>query len=145
MTLPWQDIPSETLPDLPSAVNPDYMVLRAVQWNESLNDDQYAKPYTEKTLAKILNGDAFAAAQFEKDPIKRLRRIRRLESSPFYNVLQGIRGGEKAIVAIVRRLEQMGLIQQQSISFPSGDGAVTYTAPILSQAGTAQVVSGKYF
>ncbi|MFZ5879379.1 MAG: helicase-related protein, partial [Chloroflexota bacterium] len=143
MSLPWQDIPSEEVPDLPATVNPEYMILRAIDWNESLGENEYTKPYTEGTLAKILKGDAFAAAQFEKDPIKRLRRIRRLEASPFYSVLQGIRGGEKAIKSILQKLEEMGFIQKLQITFTSLDEEVAYTAPILSVAGKQQVKSGR--
>lgn len=144
MPVPWQDIPSEDVPDLPSTVSPEYMILRAVQWNESLGESQFAKPYTEATLAKILKGNAFAAAQFEKDPIKRLRRMRRLESSPFYNVLQGIRGGENTIITLIQHLEDLGLVQHQSISFSTTTEEVTYIAPILSQIGWEKVASGKY-
>jgi hypothetical protein len=146
MPVPWRDIPSEDVPDLPNTVNPDYMILRAIQWNESLNESQYAKPYTEGTLAKILQGNAFAATQFEKDPIKRLRRIRRLESSPFYNTLQGLRGGEKNILEAIQKLESMGLVRRQLITFTTNDEEdVQYTAPILSETGRQQVESGRYF
>ena len=145
LPVPWRDIPSEDVPDLPNTVNPDYMILRAIQWNESLNESQYAKPYTEGTLAKILQGNAFAAAQFEKDPVKRLRRIRRLESSPFYNTLQGLRGGEKNILEAIQKLESMGLVRRQLIAFTTGDNEdVQYTAPILSETGRQRIESGRY-
>jgi ATP-dependent DNA helicase RecQ len=145
MSLPWQDVPSEEVPDLPAAINPEYVVLQAIQWNESLLDGEYTKPYTEGTMAKILRGNAFAAVKSEPDPIKRLRRIRRLESSPYYSVLQGLRGGEKTIVAMIDRMASLGLVQRQSISFTTLEGDVTYLAPILSQAGMERVGTGKYF
>jgi len=145
INLPWNDIPSEEVQDLPSMVNPEYMVLRAIQWNESLREGQYTKPYTDGTLAIILKGNAFAGAKSEKDPIKRLRRIRRLESSPYYSVLQGIRGGEKRISSIIRNLEEMGLIQRQLFSFSIENGVISYKAPVLSKAGSDQLVEGKYF
>jgi ATP-dependent DNA helicase RecQ len=145
MPLPWQDVPSEEVPDLPAAVNPEYVVLQAIQWNESLLEGEYTKPYTEGTLAKILKGNAFAAAKSELDPVKRLRRIRRLESSPYYSVLQGLRGGEKAIVVMIDCMAGLGLVHRQSISFSTPEGDVTYLAPILSQAGVERVGTGKYF
>lgn len=142
--LPWNDIPSEEIKDLPSMINPEYLVLRAIQWNGSLKEGQYTKPYTDRTLSIILKGNAFAGAKSEKDPIKRLRRMRRLESSPYYSVLQGIRGGEKRITSIIGNLENMGLIQRQRISFSIENEIINYQAPVLSKAGMDQIIEGKY-
>jgi ATP-dependent DNA helicase RecQ len=144
MPIPWREIPSEDVPSLPTTINPAYVLLRAIQWNESLGDGEYTKPYTGTTLARILHGNAYAAAQSEKDPVKRARRLKRLESSPYYGVLQGVRGGEGAILGIIERLEGEGLVQRQLVSFTSGTEDVTYAAPILSQTGVDRVRSGKY-
>jgi ATP-dependent DNA helicase RecQ len=145
MPTPWQDVPSEEAPTLPAATNPEYVILQAIQWNESLLEGEYTKPYTKGTLAKILKGDSFAAAKSEPDPIRRRRRIRRLESSPYFSILQGLRGGEKTIASMIDRLTVLGLIQRRQISFITSDGEVTYDAPILSQAGVERARTGRYF
>ena len=54
--------------------------------------------------------------------IRRLRRQRRLESSPYYAVLQGIKGGHKAIPRILARLQREEYIQYENISFEGLDG-----------------------
>jgi ATP-dependent DNA helicase RecQ len=145
MPLPWRDIPAEAVKDLPAEVDPAYITLRAVEWNESRIRLDYAQPYTDKTLARILVGNAFAAAHFIGDPIERNRRIKRLERSPYYGVLQGVRGGEKTILQILGRLQTEGYTRPESITFTSThDGEVTYTAPVLTEKGQLQVQSGKY-
>jgi ATP-dependent DNA helicase RecQ len=145
MSVPWKDVQLEEVPDLPATINPEYAILQAIRWNESLLEEQYQKPYTETTLAKILKGNAFAAAKSETDPVRRLARIRRLEASPYYGALQGVRGGEKTILAMIDQMTGLGFVQRQPISFATPEGEITYSAPILSQVGRERVESGKYF
>ena len=145
MPLPWQDVPSEEVTDLPAEVNPEYVILRTVGWNEELAAGVYTKPYTEATLAHILSGNAYAAVLHENDPIRKLRRIRRLEASPYFGVLQGVRGGEKKILSIMEKLKDQGYTSSQLIEFTSsGDGVVQYIAPVLSEKGRDQIRSGEY-
>ncbi len=145
MSLPWQDVPSEEVTDLPAEVNPEYMVLRAVEWNESLSKGQFTKPYTEKNLIYILSGNTYAAVQYENDPVRKIRRIRRMESSPYFGVLQGIRGGGKNIMGILSKLQDQGYLTSETIEFSGYSGEIIqYTAPILSPKGRLQIQSGKY-
>lgn len=145
MPLPWRDVPAEEVPDLPSQVDPAYIALRAVAWNEGLRQGRYTQPYTEGTLAYILSGNAFAAARHEIDPVRKLRRMRRLESSPFYGVLQGLRGGARAAGQVLGRLRREGYTHPEVIAFtaPAG-GEVTYEAPVLADKGREQLQSGRY-
>jgi ATP-dependent DNA helicase RecQ len=143
--VPWQDVPSEEVPSLPAEVNPEYITLRAVEWNESLIPGQYTKPYTDKTLAYILNGNVYATVIHETDPIKKLRRLKRMEASPYFSVLKGLRGGEKAILELMTHLVKQDYIQLEKISFETVSGEeVKYNAPILSEKGREQVQSGRY-
>jgi hypothetical protein len=144
LLLPWQDVPSEEIPSLPAEVNPGYIALRAVEWNETLRSRQFTKPYTETTLAHILKGNAYAAALHEQDPVKKLRRIKRLEASPYYGVLQGIKGGEKTILQILSKLRNDGYTYLETIAFESSEGEISYHSPILNKKGREQVQSGKY-
>jgi len=140
MRVPWGDIPSEEVPDLPSTVNPEYIVLQAVRWNESLEYGQY----TGGTLAKILKGDSFMDPERYPDPIKRLRRKKRMESSPYFSVLQGFRGGEKAIDRSLNLLLERGYLRLNEISFKNGEEDVIYNAPNLSEKGWEVIRSGRY-
>jgi ATP-dependent DNA helicase RecQ len=145
ISLPWQDVPSEEATDLPE-IHPEYLVLRTIGWNESLQEGQYTQPYTATTLAHILSGNSYPAAQYETDPVKRLRRIKRLESSPYFSVLRGVRGGEKTILRMVNQLLDSGYVQNQLITFSTSEGEVsTYRAPILSSKGREQIETGRYF
>lgn len=145
MLLPWQDVPSEEVTVLPAQVNPEYMVLRAVDWNESLSRGQFTKPYNETTLAYILVGNTYATVQYENDPIRKLRRIKRLEASPYFGVLQGIRGGNEKIKRLLTKLRDQGFIQEERLEFTgSGEEVVQYVAPILTDKGREQIQSGKY-
>lgn len=145
MPLPWRDVPSEAITELPIEVDPAYVALRAVAWNESLREGRYTQPYTETTLSRILCGNAFAAARHEADPVRRLRRMKRLEASPFYGVLQGLRGGERAVKDILIRLRREGYTRLEPITFTSSeDGQVTYQAPVLREKGRRQIQSGRY-
>lgn len=145
MPLPWRDVPSEEVPELPVQVDPAYIALRAIAWNEGLRQGRFTQPYTAGTLAHILTGNAFAAARHETDPVRRLRRMRRLESSPFYGVLQGLRGGSRAVGQVLVRLFREGYTRAETIIFESPDGReITYQAPVLAGRGREQLQSGRH-
>ena len=144
MTLPWGNVATEQVSRLSAEVDSNYQVLRAVAWNESLRGRPYVSPYTEKTLAYILRGNAYAASQHEQDPIRRLRRQRRIESSPFYGVLDGIKGQEKAILRILESLRRSGYTRSDLISFDAGGSIISYEAPVLDEKGRRQIQSGRY-
>lgn len=145
MSLPWRDVPAEEVTDLPIEINPEYIILRAVGWNESLAEGEFTQSYTDTNLAYILSGNTFVPTQFEADPIKKMRRIRRLESSPFFGALQGIRGKEKSILKLISNLRQQEYILGKEISFVLPDNQpVIYLTSTLSEKGRSQVQSGKY-
>ena len=143
--LPWREVPAEELRDLSWGVDPPYIALRAVDWNESLLADERTSPYSETTLVRILCGNAFGAVERETDPVIRLRRMKRLEASPFYGALQGIRGGERAVRDILARLQAEGYTRLEHVRFVVPDqGTVIYQAPVLQDKGRRQIRSGKY-
>lgn len=145
MPLPWQDVPSEEVTDLPAEVNPKYAILRTMEWNESLNSGSFTKPYTEKTLAYILGGNTYPAVSHETDPVRKQRRIRRLEASPYFGTLQGLSGGEAKIIELMADLKEQGYIQSLVIEFTQPDATqVQYNAPILTEKGKEQIRSGQY-
>ena len=139
---PWRDVPSEEIGDISATVDPSYIALRAVEWNESLLGKKYYQPYTENTLAYILSGNTFAASHRIEDPVRRLRRIRRLESSPYFAVLKGIHGGETKIKRTLEKLRKEGYTRLESLPFVSQEGS--YEAPLLEDKGRKQVQEGKY-
>jgi ATP-dependent DNA helicase RecQ len=142
--VPWRDISIEAVPDITAEVDPAYLALRAVEWNQDRYKSGY-NPYTSRTLALILTGNSYAAAQHEQDPILRLRRIQRLEVSPFFATLQSLRGGGKAAQALFQRLQSEGFIRPEKISFAGNDENVNdYFAPLLTDKGSEQLKSGKY-
>ena len=144
MSLPWREISSEEVSDISAEVDPKYLALRVVDWNQSRHQSGYS-PYTTGTLTHIIAGNAYAATFYVKDPIKKRNRIKRLERSPYYAVLQGIRGGGKAIGRIFSHLHREAYTRFESINFTSDDGEITYEAPMLTDKGKEQVLSGKYF
>lgn len=143
MDVPWQHISEDEALSLPEMVDPINFVLRAVEWNDSLR--KWTFPYTTKVLAYILNGNTYPAAQYEKDPVQKAKRISRIESSPMFGILKGISGGEKTVLGLLQGLEEHGYICKEKISFTKEDSTqITYEAPILSERGTDQIASGKY-
>jgi ATP-dependent DNA helicase RecQ len=145
MALPWSDIPTTRISLLPAEIDPSYQVLRAVAWNESLRDRPNMSPYTARTLACILCGNSYAASQHEQDPIRRMQRQKRIESSPFFGILDGIKGQEKAILRILESLQQSGHIRLDVMTFIDADGnTVSYEAPMLDERGRRQIESGRY-
>jgi len=145
MAVPWRGVPSEEIAALPLTVDPAYMVLRAVEWNEILRRERERSPYSANTLAQILMGNAYSAVQAEPDPVRRAQRLTRLEASPFYGVLQGMRGGAKAIMQVLGRLQREGYIHLAAVRFAAGDRDVEYEAPALTEKGKRQIQSGQYF
>lgn len=145
MPVPWQDVPSEEVSDLPAGINPEYVVLRTIDWNDSLSHGEYTRPYNETTLAHVLSGNVYATVKYEVDPIRKLRRMKRLESSPYFGVLQGIPGGYKTILKIMTKLCNLGYAQINNIEFMnSTNEMIQYKAPTLSQKGREQIQSGMY-
>lgn len=142
MDVPWEHISDDEALSLPEMVDPINFVLRAVEWNDSLRKS--TSPYTSKVLAYILNGNTYPAAQYEKDPAQKAKRISRIESSPMFSILKGIRGGETTVLSLLQKLEEQGFICREKISFTKEDSTqITYEAPILSERGIDQIASGK--
>ncbi len=145
MDVPWQQVPSEEFLDLTAVVDPAYVVLRAVEWNERLRDIPYRQPYGLETLVHILSGNVFAAVREEKDPQRRQRRMKGMEDSPYCGALRGLKGGERVIARIVEQLRDGGYIRLQDVPFASTtDGARTYRACFLDDKGQRQIESGEY-
>lgn len=144
MPVPWQGIPFEEYHDLSSALNPEYIILRAVQWNEELSAKGRTSPYTTRTLVYILKGNTYAATQYETDPVQRARRAQRMESSPYFGILTDLRGGEKAINEIFNQLSIRGYLGLSQYQFTNDQKrTVMYDAPCLTSKGIDQILSGK--
>ncbi len=142
---PWSGITTSELAGLSSEIDPSYVVLRAVEWNDSLYRNRNLSPYTQKTLSYVLMGNGFAATQRILDPVKKLRRLKRLESSPYYGILQGIRGGLNRVSKIFGRLEHGDYIYFEIIAFKGAEGEdIEYKAPALTLRGRQQIQLGKF-
>lgn len=71
--------------------------------------------------------------------------MKRLEDSPFYGVLAGLRGRERAIARIFNKLQHEGYIDVEDVAFTSSAGSlVTYQALMLKDRGRQQIQSGQY-
>jgi ATP-dependent DNA helicase RecQ len=142
---PWSEISAAEISDVSGEIDPLYITLRAVEWNHDLFESQRFSPYTESTLTHILTGNSFAAVKFEEDPIKKAKRAKRLEGSPYFGVLQGIKGGNKTVRKYLDKLGSEGYITAQEVSFKNVNrDDIFYRAPILTQKGKKQILSGKY-
>jgi hypothetical protein len=144
MPVPWRNVSAEEVASVPTEISPDYLALRAVEWNQNRQTSGY-RPYTLATLTHILTGNAYAAARYEADPIKKRERIKRLEKSPYYAALQGLKGGEKVVQSIFERLNQEAYMFLETITFAASSGEVSYNAPMLTDKGKEKVMSGQYF
>ncbi|GAB4405987.1 MAG: hypothetical protein Kow00123_18470 [Anaerolineales bacterium] len=145
MPVPWRDIPDEEGLDIAAATDPAYIVLRAVQWNESLRKVPFRQPYSTTTLGHILLGNGFAAVKNEADRVRRLRRLKRLEDAPYYGVLDGLKRGQQAIKALMAALQDQGYVRFENVTIGSTNGWVTtYQVPVLEEKGRRQIQSGQY-
>ena len=144
LRVPWRDIPFEEYHDLSSVQNTEYIILRAVQWNEGLGSRSRSSPYTCKKLVYILKGNSFAITQYETDATQRARRVERIESSPFYGTLNDLRGGENTISDLLSSLTARGYLGSTLHQFTNLQGQlISYEAPCLTEKGISQVISGK--
>ncbi|GAF88758.1 unnamed protein product, partial [marine sediment metagenome] len=142
--LPWRDIPYDEVADLPAEIDPAYVTLRAIEWNQDRLEKGFS-PYSSNILAYILSGNTYAATQFIEDPIQRGKRKNRLEASPYFAVLQSLRGSDKTIHRIIDRLLGEEFTYIESITFDKdGGGEITYETPLLTEKGKSQVQSGQY-
>jgi len=143
--LPWRDVPAEDVADFTTRVDPSYLVLRAVEWNDSLRSGKFTSPYTQQTLAYILSGNTFPAVKKIQDPIAKMKRARRLEASPHFGILKGLHGGAEQIKRLLDHLQEQGYVEFVELGFNAkGGGEKTYRAPVLSAKGKKQIQEGKY-
>jgi len=145
LPVPWLEIPAEEGLDIAAATDPAYIVLRAVEWNESLREMPFRQPYSITTLRYILLGDGYAAVKHEADPGRRRRRLKRLEDSPYYGALRGLKRGQRAIDALLMALHDQGYVRLEDVTIDSTNRVVTtYQIPVLEEKGRRQIQSGQY-
>jgi hypothetical protein len=143
--LPWRDVAAEDVADFTTRVDPSYIVLRAVEWNDSLRGGKFTSPYTQQTLTLILHGNTFPAVKNIQDPIAKMKRARRLEASPQFGILKGLRGGTEQIKKLLSQLHEQGYVEFTDLKFTAKEGGEkTYRAPVLSLKGKKQIQEGKY-
>lgn len=139
----WRDISSEEVEHTTVSLDPSYIALRAVEWNESLLGMKYHQPYTENTLACILSGNTYAPSRGIEDPVRRIRRIQRLKNSPYFAVLRGIPGGKRKIMKILEKLRKMGYTKLKTLPLRHEEN-ICYEAPFLENKGKRQIQEGRY-
>ncbi|MGQ9714594.1 MAG: RecQ family ATP-dependent DNA helicase [Anaerolineae bacterium] len=144
MDVPWREVSSEDVVALSVGVDPAYVILRAVDWNERSSREGGYSPYSASTLVQILVGNAYGAVRAEREPDRRTQRLKRLRASPFYGVLQGMKGGAKAVARVLQRLHEQGYVALSLEELSVGGRRVEYRAPRLTEKGALQVRSGKY-
>ena len=133
MSVPWCDVPSEEVQDISTSLDPHYIGLRAVGWNESLK-----YPFGEKTLIYILAGNDYQIRRSSFKPENGNKRLRRAQTCPYFGVLKGV--GEKRIEQILNDLRRSGHIGNRKLPLQGGG---FYETVLLTPKGREVIAQGK--
>lgn len=142
LSLPWSRIPEQEVVEVTDYIDPAYTVLRAIEWNVSLEDEEYRAPYGTGTLMYILTGNSYKVLEYEKDPKKRKRKWHQVESSPYFGLLANLSKAEDKVSEIYERLEKEEFIDYKDKSIPEKN--ISYSYPILQSKGEEQILEGRY-
>ncbi len=132
MELPWREVSVEEVREAVHVLDPSYIALRAVEWNEQL-----PYPFGVETLKQILLGDEYGLGQPIPDERRRKARLRRAQKCPWFGAMRGVSNARNKVAQVFKALHQQGYISlvRQGLS---------YFVPRLTQKGQQVVRSGKY-
>jgi hypothetical protein len=142
LDLPWRDVTPVDFAALEEVMDARYVLLQAVHWNQSLEDQPYRAPYGAYSLSYLLTGNRHMLGKSQQDPTKRARRIAQAESSPYFGALEFLPNKDKAVRAYLDELVDMGLVGYKTREFEDGS---RYHYPALLPAGEERLRAGMRF
>lgn len=140
--LPWGDVTPVDFAALEEVLDARYVLLQAVHWNQSLEDQPYRAPYGAYSLSYVLTGNRYMLGKSQQDPTKRARRIAQAESSPYFGALEFVPNQDKGVRAYLDELVDMGLVGYKTREF---EGGGSYHYPVLMPPGEERLRAGMLF
>lgn len=140
--VPWADEPVWEDLTIPSRYqDAKYTTLKATVWNEELKDVRGRAPYGAWTVAQILVGNDYMATKYQEDPERKRRRRRQIMSSPYFGLLEGLRGGSETVLDMLDALEAEGYVEEVERRWDGG----SYTYPAPTGKGKQRLREGRLF
>jgi ATP-dependent DNA helicase RecQ len=136
---PWSLMSSRDVGTPDNYVDPAFILLETVHWNQA-RAQKYGAPYGTGTMLAILKGDQFAAVRYETDPHLKRWRIQQVRSCPNWGVLALLPARDRVTQATLERLISEGYLCQQRHARADGAG---YDYLALTQKGIEQLTSGR--
>jgi hypothetical protein len=82
LDLPWHNVTPVDFAAQEEVMDARYVLLQAVHWNQSLEDQPYRAPYGAHSLSYLLAGNRHMLGRNQQDPTKRARGWRKLRAAP---------------------------------------------------------------
>ena len=142
MALPWANVAPVDFAELEDIIDSRYILLQAIHWNQSLEQQPYRAPYGSVNLSYLLTGNKYMLGKHEQDPVKRARRVGQAESSPYFGVLEFLPGKEQTVRTYLDELVDQGFVGHKVYQFESGG---SYNYPILLPLGLERLQEGIRF
>jgi ATP-dependent DNA helicase RecQ len=140
--VPWADEPAWEDLTIPSRYQDvKYTTLKATVWNEELKDVRGRAPYGAWTMAQILVGNDYMATKYQEDPERKRKRRRQIMSSPYFGLLEGLRGGSETVLDLLDALEAEGYVEEVERRWDGG----SYAYPAPTGKGKQRLREGRLF
>ena len=138
---PWLEITHDVLPNADRLLDPELILLAAVEWNMR-EVEAGRSPYGLGSLRHVVAGDRYQLGQHTQGA-DRDRRIRRAEASPYWAALSLVTNTNKIVQAAADRLVDAAEVESRDFTVASGSMAGTsYSYPVLTAAGRARLEAG---
>ncbi|MEZ8218928.1 ATP-dependent DNA helicase, RecQ family [Candidatus Fervidibacteria bacterium JGI MDM2 SSWTFF-3-K9] len=135
MELPWREVSGEEVQEAVDILDPSYLALRVVEWNEQLD-----YPFGLEALKQIILGDEYALGWRVSDEQRRRVRLRRAQKCPWFGAMRGSKNARSKVNQAFEALYLQGYIyfEQQELH------EQMYVVPQLTQKGRKAIQAGKY-
>ena len=136
MELPWREVSVEEVREAVHVLDPSYIALRVVEWNEKL-----PYPFGVEALKQILLGDEYALMQRFADEQQRKARLRRAQECPWFGAMRGAKNARQKVAHSFDALEKQGYIKVVQREFP---GRGSYATFFLTPKGRESIREGRF-
>lgn len=138
---PWLSITHDVLPNADRLLDPELVLLAAVEWNMR-EVESGRSPYGMVSLRNVVVGDRYQLGQHTQGA-DRDRRIRRAQASPYWAALSLVTNASKAAQTAADQLIASAEIDLQDFTITSGAMASTsYSYPVLTPTGRTRLEEG---
>lgn len=137
MELPWREVSVEEVRETVHALDPSYIALRVVEWNERL-----PYPFGVEALKQILLGDEYSLMKpIGNDERRGRERLRRAQKCPWFGAMQGVENARQKVAHSFNALEKQGYIKVVQREFPGQGSYATFS---LTCKGRESIREGRY-